>query len=169
MSLEQDIIGWDGASSNDIEVIYRRYGEDSFFLNEIIRFLNNKALQKAATWLLKRTFDDQETIGQSEVKAVYDFLPGLEHWESKLHVLQCIPFMPVPISQKKVVEMFLRDCLADRNKFVRAWAYNGFYELSVQYPEYEKETKQIFDMAMRDESPSVKARIRNVMKKWASN
>ena len=61
--------------------------------------------------------------------------------------------------------MFLRNCLVDNNKFVRAWAYNGFYELAVQYPEYEKETKQFFEMAMRDEAPSVKSRIRNIMKK----
>jgi len=60
------------------------------------------------------------------------------------------------------VEIFLRVCLLDNNKFVRAWAYKGFYELAVQYP---KETRQFFEMAMRDEAPSVKSRIRNIMKK----
>jgi len=50
------------------------------------------------------------------------------------------------------------------NKFVRSWAYNGFYGLSRQYPEYIQETKQFFEVAMKDEAPSVKARIRNVTK-----
>jgi hypothetical protein len=61
--------------------------------------------------------------------------------------------------------LFLRTCLADENKFVRAWAYNGFYLLSQQYPEYQQETEQFFAMAMRDEAASVKARIRNILKK----
>ncbi len=54
--------------------------------------------------------------------------------------------------------------LTDHNKFVRAWSYNGFFELSRQHSEYLDETKQFFQMTMRDEAPSVKARIRNIMK-----
>ncbi|VAW46017.1 hypothetical protein MNBD_GAMMA04-800, partial [hydrothermal vent metagenome] len=44
------------------------------------------------------------------------------------------------------------------------WAYNGFNELSVQYNEYRKETEAFFEMAMRDEAPSVRSRIRNILK-----
>ncbi len=58
----------------------------------------------------------------------------------------------------------MRKCLEDDNKFVRAWAYNGFYELAKQYPEYRTEAGQLFEMALRDEAASVKARVRNVMK-----
>ncbi len=35
----------------------------------------------------------------------------------------------------------------------------------MQYPAYIEEPKQFFEMAMRDEAPSVKSRIRNIMKK----
>ncbi len=89
----------------------------------------------------------------------------IEQWESKLHILQSFPFMPIPHSEKKKVEVFLRKCLVENNKFVRVWAYNGFYELAVQFPEYINETKQFFEMAMRDEAPSIQSRIRNIMKK----
>ena len=80
-------------------------------------------------------------------------------------MLQCIPFMPIAKKNINVVYNFLRWTLTDQNKFVRAWSYNGFYELSKQHPEYLDETKQYFEMAMRDEAPSVKARIRNILKK----
>ena len=40
-------------------------------------------------------------------------------------------------------------------------AAQSLYEVSIQYPEYKKETKEFFEMALRDEAPSVKARIRN--------
>ena len=81
------------------------------------------------------------------------------------HILQCLPYLAIPKKDKDKVQRFLRKCLVEDNKFLRAWAYNGFYELAVQYPEHVEETKQFFEMAMRDEAPSVKARIRNMMKK----
>jgi hypothetical protein len=73
--------------------------------------------------------------------------------------------MPISKNEIKTVEAFLRVSLTDSNKFIRAWAYNGFYEMAIQYPEYKNETKQFFEMAMRDEAASVKARIRNIIKK----
>ncbi len=62
--------------------------------------------------------------------------------------------MPILKPEKKMIEAFLR-----------AWSYNVFYELSMQYPEHKKETKKLFEMAMKDEAPSVKSRIKNIMKK----
>jgi len=44
-------------------------------------------------------------------------------------------------------------------------AYNGFYTLSMQHSEYSQDTKQFLEVAMKDEVPSVKAKIRNIMKK----
>ncbi|MCP4400146.1 MAG: hypothetical protein GY801_22915 [bacterium] len=73
--------------------------------------------------------------------------------------------MPIEKSHANGVCAFLKACLVDRHKFVKAWAYNGLYELATQHREYTEETQQLFDMAMRDEATSVKARIRNIMKK----
>ncbi|MEW8322573.1 MAG: hypothetical protein AB2606_07985 [Candidatus Thiodiazotropha taylori] len=67
--------------------------------------------------------------------------------------------------EQEEVSAFLRECLTSSNKFVRAWSYNGFYELAIQHPQYQQETKVFFEMAMRDKAPSVKARIRNIMKR----
>lgn len=165
MSLEQAMTNWDGKSSNDIDSIFSCHSNNDYFISEIIYFSQQEALQKAATWLLKRHLEDGRKIEGNEIARIYKLLPKLAHWEAKLHILQCISFMPIAKAEKKEVEIFLRKCLIDSNKFVRAWAYNGFYEISIQYPEYKKETKQFFEMAMRDEAPSVKARVRNIVKK----
>ena len=165
MSVRTEIEQWDGKSANDISVIYERYCHDSLFISEIIALVGNITLQKGATWLLKRYLENENKIADGEISKIYENLRVIEQWESKLHILQCLPFIPITKQEKRKVEVFLRNCLVDSNKFVRAWAYNGFYELAVQYPEYEKETKQFFEMAMRDEAPSVKSRIRNIMKK----
>ena len=165
MSVKQEIAQWDGKSASDIGDIYNRHRHDSLFIPAIITLVANVSLQKGATWLLKRYLENKNSLADAEIAELYDQLTAMEQWESKLHILQCLPFIPIIKSRKKKVESFIRACLLDDNKFVRAWAYNGFYELAVQYPEYKKETLQFFEMAMRDEAPSVKSRIRNIMKK----
>ena len=165
MSVKTEIEQWDGKSANAIGMIYERHHHDPSFISETIALIANASLQKGATWLLKRYLENKNKIADDQVSKIYEKLGALEQWESRLHILQCLPFMPITKPEKRKVELFLRSCLADNNKFVRAWAYNGFYELAVRYPEHEKETRQFFEMAMRDEAPSVKSRIRNIMKK----
>ncbi len=164
MSIEQEIAAWDGKSANVIGAIYESYHTQPGFADTIIPLTKNSAYQKGATWLLKAWLESGNKLEKAQIKTIYGLLNQLEHWESKLHILQCIPFMPIEKTERKKVELFLRKTLADTNKFIRAWSYNGFYELSKQHPEYLDETRQFFEMAMRDEAASVKARIRNIMK-----
>lgn len=165
MDIRRKIKNWDGKSANDIGEIYSSHCHGASFSSEIIKLIGDSSQQKGATWLLKRHFENENQITSEEVSEIYNKLKALKQWESKLHILQCLSFMPNTKPHKSKVEMFLRNCLMDNNKFVRAWAYNGFYELATQHPEHKKETKQFFEMAMRDEAPSVKSRIRNIMKK----
>ena len=165
MKIEQEIASWNGKSSNDIEEIYNRHSDESSFISSLIVFLSQEYLQKGTSWLLKHHLNNKYRLDANEVATIYSLLPKLEHWEAKLHILQCIPNMPIGEAEKENVEIFLRDCLTDDNKFVRAWAYNGFYEIALKYSEYKDEANQLFEMAMKDEAPSVKARIRNIKKK----
>lgn len=165
MSLEKEIVSWDGKSSSDIGVIYARHSNEHSFISKIIELSQQVGFQKGTTWLLKRHLEDGHTLEANEVALLLKLLPEIECWETKLHILQCFSYIRIGKNQKKNVEVFLRKCLVDDNKFVRAWAYNGFYEISLQYPEYKEETKSFFEMAMRDEAPSVKARVRSIVKK----
>ena len=167
MTLEQAITNWDGKSASDIKEIYQRHcGTDSFTAS-LIKSLAPGDLQIGASWLLKHYLENNNTLDSDQLSAIYQSLSALGHWQARLHILQCIPMMPIGKPETKTVEGFLRSCLADSNKFIRAWAYNGFFELAMQYPEYRPETRQFFDMALRDEAPSVKARIRNIMQSSA--
>ncbi len=165
MSVESEIGQWDGKYVNDLGAIYERHRHEKSFISEVISLMKITTLQKGATWLIKLHLENKNQLTHDQAVKICDQLLELRQWESKLHILQCLPFMEIPKSQKGKVEIFLRNCLSDSNKFIRAWAYNGFYELAMQYPEHKKETKQFFEMAMRDEPPSVKSRIRNIMKK----
>lgn len=165
MSLEQEIASWDGKSAADIKAIYDVYNADSHFSDTIIALSLTDTCQKGATWLVKAWLEAGNNFEQAQIAKIYGALDQLKHWEAKLHILQSIPFMSITGNDSSKLYNFLKITLTDPNKFVRAWAYNGFYELSRQHSKYKDETKQYLVMAMRDEVPSVKARIRNVMKK----
>lgn len=165
MSIKQEIAAWDGKSASDIKTVYDSYHTQSDFPDTIIILSTSSTYEKGATWLLKTWLEDGNKLKPTQIQEIYSLLNKLEHWEAKLHVLQSIPFMPISETEREKVYNFLRATLTDPNKFVRAWSYNGFYELSTQYSKYQSETKQFFEMAMRDEAASVKARIRNIMKK----
>lgn len=165
MSIEQKLSAWDGKSAADIRAIYDEYHTRDDFTDRIVELTTKPDCQKGATWLLKAWLETGNTLKQSQVSRIYGLLNKLEHWEAKLHVLQSIPFMTIAEADRDSVYRFLRTTIIDQNKLVRAWSYNGFYELSSQHGEYKEESERYFTMAMRDEAPSVKARIRNIMKK----
>lgn len=164
MSLENDIAKWDGKSAADIALVFESHRGDPEFASDLIRLIRKAELQTGATWLLKAWMEADNRCSARQCHRIYGMLDKLSAWEAKLHVLQCMPYMPVAKASKERVECFLRTTLSDSNKFVRAWTYNGWYLLAERFPEYKKEVEQFFEMAMRDEAASVKARIRNIRK-----
>lgn len=165
INLEQAIQQWDGKSAEDISCIYDGYAGFTDFVSSTIALIKKEGSQKGASWLLKRHLENEQQLEPKQTAQLWALLSDLGCWETKLHLLQSLPYLKIGNNGKQKVEHFLRCCLSDNNKFVRAWAYHGFYELSLQYPEYQEETKRFFALAMKDEAASVKARIRNILKK----
>ncbi len=165
MNLDSELAAWGGKSAADIGAIYERHCALQGFSERLIELIHSDDLQKGATWLLKKYLESGGTLDNKQISTIYNSLSALQQWETKLHVLQCVPYMAIASGEKRRLENFLRKTLTDSNKFVRAWSYNGFYELARQHPEYVAEAKQFFEMAMRDEAASVKARIRTIVKR----
>ena len=157
------VSNWDGRSTADLEAAFERHGQKDSFVPKIIRCLTKPALIAGASWLLKKYVENSGELRRDNIVEIYRLLPELRDWASKLHLLQSIPFMPIDHTQKESVEAFIRSCISDKNKMVRAWAYNGFAELSRQYPEYKGESELLLKAALNDESPAVRARARNVL------
>ncbi len=162
--MKNEIESWDGKSKSDIQSIYDQYFEKEGFVIELIDMLAIPELEKGASWLLKAFIDNGGSFSEAESLKVLGHLKALSAWETKLHFLQILHAIKILNRFKQDIENFLRPLITSENKFVRAWAYNGFYLLAKAYPEYQKEASQFFEMAMRDEAASVKARIRNIMK-----
>jgi len=114
------------------------------------------------TALLKRLAENEVRFTSEQRRAIFDSLPEVKEWESKLHLCQMLQHVRIPKGSQANVAWFLERCLAEPNKFLRAWAYSGFYELAKQHREYRQLALDQLDRGEREQSAAVKARIRNI-------
>ena len=155
---------WDGKSAAALQSIYERHCAEENFVATILEHLAKAKSQRAATWLLKKHLESGNVLTAAERRAIIGGLSLQEHWESKLHMLQCIPWLNIAEEDCAALERFLDAGVRSDRKFVRAWAYNGFNELSLRFPRYRKMTDRMLARAGETEAASVRARIRNILK-----
>ena len=136
MNIQKDLENWDGKSVEDIRLVYSRYCNATAFTGDIINLLEVANCEKGSSWLLKHHLDMGQPLSPELTHKLFQTLYNLQHWESQLHILQSLENLKIEPAEKESVEGFIRTCLADKNNFVRAWAYHGFYVLSKQYSEY---------------------------------
>lgn len=161
--LHRDIRSWDGKSADDIHMIFKRHSEMDKFAETLALLLPDPTYQKGASWLIKQYLENNGLLSPVATKVICKSVSSLQYWESRLHVLQCLPHLTIPAAGKKEVEKFVRHCLLDEVKFVRAWAYFGFYVLARQHPSLQTEAMQILKLGLSDEPASVQARIRKAL------
>ena len=163
-SLSKEIGSWDGKSAAVLQSTYERHCADEDFVATILMYVADVKSQRASTWLLKKYLEAGNSLSVADCRMVISVLSNQDHWESKLHLLQCVPYLNIHEDDCVDFENFLNICIRSENKFVRAWAYNGFNELSMRFPRYRKEVDGMLARASESETASVRARIRNILK-----
>jgi len=165
MTLKSAIEAWDGQSVEALCRIHDAHRDDADLLPTLVELLGSLRYRLAATRLLKRHLESRGGVPDADavVRSLCAKFDKLETWECRLNILQCLPCLPLPDDAVGAVEQFLRLCLADENKFVRAWAYNGFHWLARRHPRFSEESAAILAAGLRDEPPSIKARIRKCL------
>ena len=116
----------------------------------------------AATGLLRRYTAAGVVFPPKVVLLLLELLPALARWESRLHVLQILPGLPVPATHAAGLHGLLHDCLGEKNRFVRAWAYAGLHRLASLHAGYRAEVGALLETASREEALSVRARLRRL-------
>jgi hypothetical protein len=167
MTLKSDIEAWDGQSAAALCRIHEAYRDDPELASMLVELIGSLRYRMAATRLLKRHLEAGIPLHDAHAvaRSLYARLDKLEHWECRLNVLRCLPRLPVDADQADAVEQFLRTCLADANRFVRAWAYNDFHWLAGLHPRFATAATTILEAGLRDEPASVKARIRKCLER----
>jgi len=164
-TLSEEIGCWDGKSTAALQSAYERYSAEGDFVATILAQMTDADSQRAATWLLKKHLEEGNSLSAGDCRAILGRLFTQEHWESKLHILQSLPHLDILEEDGVGLEKFLDACVKSDNKFVRAWAYNGFHELSLRFPRYREKVDDMLARAGESEAASVRARIRNILKR----
>lgn len=169
MQLAEQLSNWDGKSATYLAEIFERDGSAPEFIDQLLGFLSEETIQAAATWLLKHALENGGAFEQRQIYSLFDKADILIPWQARLHLLQIMASLTVPDELKYKLADFCRSSTEDDNKFVRAWGYNGLYELANAYEEYRDGLDIVFAAAMETEPASVKARLRNIKKKINAN
>lgn len=162
--LTEELGTWDGRSTAALQSIHERHSVEEDFVAAILVHLADANLQWGATWLLKRHLELGNPLSAPECRSILGSLSAQQDWESKLHLLQCLPHLTIAHEDRAGLERFLEACVRSDRKFVRAWAYSGYNELALRFPQYREAVDGMLARAAASESASVRARIRNLRK-----
>ena len=160
--LRDELLHCDGGAADELSVIYARFHDDKQFVRDLIASLDSPRTEQAASWLLKRYLEEDGEMAGKQVGQLLKRAQQLTHWQTTLHLLQMLPMLTIPAGAAAGLHVFLKDCLQEKNKFIRAWAYGGLHILGQQHEQYYADAQACLDMAMQDEAPAVKARIRRL-------
>ncbi len=165
MKIADAIAAWDGKSVEYLKKLYISSTSSRQLAASLLRLMKRKDLQPGASWMLKQHLSAGHRLTPAQESTLASMLPDLADIDCKLHVLQCMQYMSIGKQHCDAYASFVSECLAADNKFVRAWAYSGLYELAVRHPAYRKEAKATLTRATQDPAASVRARARATLKK----
>ncbi len=164
MSLASALQLCDASSVEELTETYWHYQDSRDFEADMVNALASESMQRPASWLLKFHLEQGFMLDPKLEQQIFASLPGLSHWETRLHILQSLPFFAIAEADKDAAWQFAKDNIAHKNKLVRAWAYNGLHEVARHYPEHIAEVAALLSEAQASEAASVIARIRNILK-----
>lgn len=165
-SLLKKIQEWDGKHNQLLKEIYTQNIQKTAFFKDLVEiYKKEKTARIASTWLIKHHYDQKNKLQENLIAELFSQCNLAKHWETKLHLLQILPQIKIPKECLNEVDLFVRNCFNSENKFVKAWAYEGLYQVSKSIPEYKNELKLLCDTGMENASASIKVKIRRVLKK----
>jgi hypothetical protein len=155
---------WDGIHVDYLTQLYAaNLSKVDFFEDLITICVNEPDLQKTTTWLIKHHYDKGYTLSEILTERLLTSCKTVENWEAKLHLLQLLPHFKLTEKSITITYDFARNCLTDKNKFVRAWAYSGLYELTKYIPDMRTELEFICQKAMETESASIRSKVKKIL------
>ena len=155
---------WDGIHMEHLSSIYHDYRSQDNFFDNLIDWSSESDIQAATTWLIKHHYDSGLKLNKTQTEHLIKATGELNSWEAQLHVLQILGKLEIDETRLLMVDEFVRRCLKSENKFVRAWSYQGLYELYKYGVVDSEELKAHCEIAMETESASIKSRVRKILK-----
>jgi hypothetical protein len=166
MDLLAELERCEGNATAKLEEIAGRVAPSEQTVEELLKLAesDSPALQKYATWILKKLVERGAPISESVSDDLLSLLRQSSGWETRIHVLQIIPHMEFPEAPALEWRDALVDSSKDTNTFVRAWSFGALLHLADQHPGFRPQVCRLIGAARESESASVQARIRKAKK-----
>ena len=165
------IAAYDGKRSDSLESVASQVDATPEVLQSLCDFTcsEESRIQSAASWLLRRYSQADATLSPKQTERLLSVLTRDCHWEARLHVLQMMGDLALPLACVKKLWRALVEQTNDDNKFIRAWSCYGLAVIADQHPPYQERALTLLAAGEQNEAASVRARIRRIRKafKWA--
>lgn len=155
---------WKGPEVNSLKHLYEKHFGKVEFWNDLLDLYQIQALEIPATWMFKNHYRYKRKLQSEQIDIIINYFNQLGYWESRLHVLQLIPEFKINKRQAELLEKPIYTLLKSETKFVRAAAYEAYFEVVKNIPELSNEFKEICLAAQQTESASVLVKIRRILK-----
>lgn len=167
MTLKAEVAAWDGKTAADITHIYESHKGDPRLGTRLVAALGDPSCERGITWLIKHHLEQGwDGATPKQAGAIIGALEKAAHWETRLHILQCLDHLEIPEETTTSLAACLTDTVGDDAKFVRAWAYHGWYRLADQHPSFSIQARTVLEQANGSETAaSARVKIRNALKK----
>lgn len=125
--------------------------------------LEERHCAENASWALKHLAAEGWRPSAAQGAELLALLDETEAPMAQLHLLQVLPDLAIPSSRAAALFDRLTALTTSANTFVRAWAFNGLAYLASLHDEYRNAAETRLGVALADEKPSVRARIRRAV------
>lgn len=161
-ALSQALFDFDGKSTGPLERFAAAHSADADLVAELCDFAasNDRNLQAAATWLLKRFGVTGAQLSPRQSETLLRLLIQEAGWLPRIHVLQMMDKLVLPSSLAAPLMEALAAQARGANTFIRAWSAHGAAVLADQHPAYRDSVLDLLAAAEQDDAASVRARIR---------
>jgi hypothetical protein len=164
--LKTTLLKWDRKHTDFLINIYGENLQNPCFISDIIEiYSTNIELEHSTSWIIKHHVDNGKDLEQEQTKKMLQKIGELNYWESQLHLLQIIPKVSLTERQVESIEAKIRKLLNSEKKFVKAAAYEAYFEVVNFFPELKNEFRIICEEAIDKESASVKVKIKRILNK----
>lgn len=166
MTLRADLELYDGKRTDILDRIAAAHPVTAPLARQLIRLASDDdpRLRSGATWLILHHARAGYAYTSAATRDLLALIDSDLHWEATLNLLQTLPQLTINHASLPALRKSLRRHIKHDNKFVRAWAYNGFAVLARRHPELAGEAERMLAQGEQDEAASVRARVRNARK-----
>ncbi len=113
------------------------------------------------TWILKHLLELGIDARNDLCNKVTLWLESIYEKDVRLHLLQILNLIEIPPSLHDELYATGVEMTTDKNTFIRAWAYNLIGLIANNNSRFESDARIRFRNALKHESASIRARIRN--------